>query len=209
MKKLLFLLIMVLPIIANAKDINPKYLKGGVPEENGIITFRKSFSVPGKTYQDVFQAMYTYIQDSIVGKAIEGPRTRIISDGKENGTIVARVEEYMLLKKKRAFSLDRTRFRYQLSTVIKDNKVEMTINQISYYYNEDMDGEKGITFKGEEWISDKEAINKSGTKLYPRSGKFRIKTIDRVENIFKNAMSVFIKEEKVIIRQTGVIEENN
>ena len=89
-----------------------------------------------------------------------------------------------MIFKKKPFSLDRTRFRYQISAEMDGKEVKLKVSQISFYYNEDMAGENGVTYKAEEWISDKEAVNKSGTKLYPRSGKFRIKTIDRVEEIF-------------------------
>ncbi len=205
MKRVFLALAIVLPLFMNAKDVDKKYLAGGVPEENGIITFRKSFTISDKTAEEVYNKMYVYIQDSIVGKAIEGMRTRIISDGKEDGIIVARVEEYMLLKKAKFLSVDRTRFRYQISSAIKGNKVEMTISQITYYYNEDMEGERGIPYKAEEWISDKYALNKKGTKLYPRSGKFRIKTIDRVDNIFKNAIDMFVEEERIVIKKSKVI----
>jgi colicin import membrane protein len=84
-------------------------------------------------------------------------------------------------------NLDRTRFRYLLSATVKGQKVSLVLTQISYYYNEDMDGNNGIHYKAEEWISDKEAVNKKGTALYPRSGKFRRKTVDRVEAIFQGA----------------------
>mgnify|MGYP003327217370 CR=1 FL=1 len=122
--------------------------------------------------------------------AIQDLRTRMLSEGKEDGTIVAKIEEYMVFKKKPLY-LDRTRFRYQVNIQTKGSDVSMEISQISYYYNEEIDGTKGIDYRAEEWISDKEALNKSGKKLYPRSGKFRIKTIDRVEEIFNEAMNVF------------------
>jgi hypothetical protein len=96
----------------------------------------------------------------------------------------------MLFKKKPLY-LDRTRIRYQINISTGNGAVKMTISQISYYYSEDMDGTGGITYKAEEWITDKEAINKAGTKLYPRSGKFRKKTIDRMEAIFEGAMDAF------------------
>ena len=54
-----------------------------------------------------------------------------------------------------------------------------------------MEGNNGMIFKAEEWISDKEALNKDKTKLYPKSGKFRRKTVDRVEEIFDAAMDAF------------------
>ena len=41
----------------------------------------------------------------------------------------------------------------------------------------------------EEWITDKNAVNKKGTRLLPMSAKFRRATIDRVKEIF-----AFIKQ---------------
>ena len=43
----------------------------------------------------------------------------------------------------------------------------------------------GMQVKAEEWITDKYALNKKGTKLSRISGKFRRKTIDRKDNIFQ------------------------
>lgn len=188
MKKILFALLLCLPLlsIAKGKGDDSKYLLGAVPEVNGVVTFQKTISVAGKSQAQVYQAINNYMQNAILGNAIEGLRTRVISDGKQDGNIVVKAEEYMIFKKK-ALNLDRTRFRYQLSANTTEGKCELTLNQVSYYYNEDMNGENGVTFKGEEWITDKEAVNKKGTALYPRSGKFRRKTIDRVEEIFAGA----------------------
>ena len=83
----------------------------------------------------------------------------------------------------------------------------MAVTQISYYYREDMEGQNGVSYKAEEWISDKEAINKAGTKLYPISGKFRKKTIDRVDSIFKQAREEFEKEVRKVNQATEVINE--
>lgn len=188
MKKIILALMLCMPLFLSAKEKkdDSKYLRGGVPEVNGIITFQKSISAPGKSQAQVFEAINGYLQNTIMANAIEGLRTRIISDGKADGNIVLRAEEYMVFKKK-PLNLDRTRFRYQISANTADGKCELVLNQIGYYYNEDMNGEHGVTYKGEEWITDKEAINKSGNGLYPQSGKFRRMTIDRVEEIFAGA----------------------
>lgn len=186
MKRILLAILFSLPMMAFAKGDDTKYLLGAVPEVDGIITFQTTINAPGKSQTQVYQAISSYIQKELVGNAIEGLRTRIISDGKEDGTIVARIEEYMIFKKK-ALNLDRTRFRYQLTAKTSNGKADLVLTQVSYYYNEDMNGENGVTYKGEEWISDKEAVNKKGTALYPRSGKFRRKTVDRVEAIFQGA----------------------
>ena len=81
---------------------------------------------------------------------------------------------------------------------MKGQKVSLVLTQISYYYNEDMDGKNGVLYKAEEWITDKEAVNKAGTKLYPRSGKFRRFTVDRVEEIFGGFMDSFSTKKGVV-----------
>ena len=186
MKRILFAFFLCLPMLTFAKGDDTKYLLGAVPEVDGIITFQTSFNAPGKSQAQVYQAISRYIQNELIGNGVEGLRTRTISDGKEDGIIVARIEEYMVFKKK-ALNFDRTRFRYQLTAKTSEGKAELVLTQVSYYYNEDMNGENGVTYKAEEWISDKEAVNKKGTALYPKSAKFRRKTVDRVEEIFVGA----------------------
>lgn len=199
MKKFIFAFMLILPMLATAKKpVDAKYLKGCVPEENGVIVFRKSFSIPSMTTEKIYSILNNYINKSVIEPAIQGKRTRILSDGKEDGLIVARVEEYMTFTHV-FLNLDRTRFIYQLQAQVEDNKVKMAISQISYYYNEDSEGNNGINYKAEEWISDAEAINKKGTRLYPRSGKFRIKTINRVEDIFQKCMDAFEEGRKNVV----------
>lgn len=201
MNKLLLAILLMLPLLTTAKNpVSEKYLKGGVPEENGVIVFRKSFSVPNMSSEKIYSTLYNYINKSVIEPAIHEKRTRLLSDGKEDGLIVARVEEYMTFSHV-FLNLDRTRFIYQLQAKIEDKKINLSISQISYYYNEDREGNDGITYKAEEWISDAEAINKKGTKLYPRSGKFRIKTIDRVEEIFENCMNSFEEGRKNVVEE--------
>lgn len=207
MKKILLALFALLSITAGAKsDVDSKYLAGAVPEENGMVVFRKSFRVPGKSQQDVLAGVKDFVVNDLVGKGIEGLRTRVISDGREGGLVVARVEEWMVFKNKPLY-LDRTRFRYQLSAKVTGDKVEMEISQISYYYAEQTDGTNGESYKAEEWITDQAAIAKSGKKLYPRSGKFRKKTIDRAEEIFALAIDKFEVKRTVEVRSGVVVTE--
>ena len=203
-KSILFAALLCLPLclMAGKRDYlkDPKYLLGAVPEVDGVVTFQKNFSVTDKSEQQIYDILHAYISNSIIANAIHDkmqPYTRIISEEKENGTIVARVEEYMTFTHV-FLNLDRTRFRYLLSAEVKGKKVSLVITQISYYYNEDMDGKNGVPYRAEEWITDKLAVNKKGTKLYPRSGKFRRKTVDRVEEIFKDIMDTFSTKQGVI-----------
>ena len=188
MKKILFVLLCLPAIIASAANENPKYLRGAVPERDGIVTFTQTFSVPGKNQADIYPVVKTYIQQ-LVTNARQDLRTRIVSD--QDNTIVANVEEIMTFKKK-FLNWDHCFFRYLISAqCTPDSKVTLTITKISYQYQFDNEGNGGENFKAEEWISDAAAVNKAGTKLYPRCGKFRRKTIDRVEEIFTGARDAF------------------
>ena len=203
--RILFAALLCLPLclMAHKDDKNPKYLLGAVPEVDGIVTFQKNFSVTDKSEQQIYDVLLAHINNPLISDAIHDksvPYTRIISEEKGEGTIVARIEEYMTFKRIPIISLDRTRFRYMLSAEVKGQKVSLTITQISYYYNEDMDGKNGVNYRAEEWITDKEAVNKKGTKLYPKSGKFRRLTVDRVEAIFAGFMDAFATKK-------GVVEE--
>jgi len=190
MKKIIWFLFAALPLMASAKNVvDAKYLVGGIPEKNGVVTFSKSFTVENKTKGEIMSTLVSYI-NGLTGKAIESQRTRMISDGSDGNAVVAKVEEYMIFTKK-ALNFDRTRFRYQISAAVEGNTVNVTLSQVSYYYNEDMEGNNGITYKAEEWITDKAALNAKGTKLLPRSKKFRIKTIDRVDEIYESLLDAF------------------
>ena len=182
MKKIALMLLAVcltMGVCAKEKKDDSKYLVGAVKTENGLITFSKTFTIKGMTEEQLKPLVLGYIKTTLVGGGIEGPRTRLVSDGKEDGLMVARVEEWMVFKKKFAY-LDAARFRYTVTASVKGSTVSMKINQISYLYDEKIDDENGL--------------NKTKTKLHVGSGKFRRKTCDRAEQIFNKMMDFFEQE---------------
>ena len=196
MKKIALMLLAVcltMGVCAKEKKDDSKYLVGAVKTENGLITFSKTFTIKGMTEEQLKPLVLGYIKTTLVGGGIEGPRTRLVSDGKEDGLMVARVEEWMVFKKKFAY-LDAARFRYTVTASVKGSTVSMKINQISYLYDEKIDdenrptGEEGITYVAEEWIDDENGLNKTKTKLHGR------KTCDRAEQIFNKMMDFFEQE---------------
>lgn len=204
MKKIILILLLLMPVMVMAQKVKedknaPKYLKGAVPVENGIVTFKKTFRVPGQTDAQLYENMLFYVKDNLVVKGIEDAWTRMLSDGEKDGVIAARVEEWMVFSKK-FLSLDQARFRYQINVTTGQGAVNITLTQVSYLYGEEWhenkpSGTGGEIYHAEEWITDEHALNKKGTKVLSGSGKFRRKTIDRVNEIFENAMDMF--EEKV------------
>ena len=216
MKKIILILLLLMPVMAMAQKVKedknaPKYLKGAVPVENGIVTFKKSFRVPGQSDAQLYENMMFYVKDNLVVKGIEDAWTRMLSEGKEDGVIAARVEEWMVFSKK-FLSLDQTRLRYQINVTTGQGKVNITVTQISYLYGEEWEenkptGKGGEIYRAEEWITDEHALNKKGTKVLSGSGKFRRKTIDRMNEIFENAMDMFeekVKEEMTKQQETKV-----
>lgn len=189
MKKFL-LLLCCLPMLALAKDIDDsKYLTGAVPEVNGQVMFQQTFAVKDKNQQQIYDVMKNYIT-ALTRSDNQLPRTKMVMEDAQTGTVVARLEEWMVFKKK-PLSLDRTRFRYMLTAKCSDGKCHMELTQIVFYYEEDMEGNNGKTYRAEEWINDANALNKAKTKLIWGSAKFRRKTVDRVEEVFAGARNAF------------------
>jgi colicin import membrane protein len=56
------------------------------------------------------------------------------------------------------------------------------MTRIYYLYDEERNA---TTYQAEEWITDRWGLNKKQNKLARVSGKFRRKTIDRKDYIFK------------------------
>ena len=99
MKRILFFLLLGVCLGLKAADRDDsKYLAGAVPEVNGVVTFEKQFKVPGQTDDQIRNTLMTYVKESLVKNAIEGLRTRVISDGTTGEPICARIEEMMVFK---------------------------------------------------------------------------------------------------------------
>ena len=201
MKKILIVILAALVLIPatleakKAKKDYSMYLTGAVPEKDGRVVFSKTFKIPGKSEADLKKEMMVFVKDSLVGRGIQDPWNRMLTDETCDTLICARVEEWMVFVRKFLY-LDQTRFRYQINVRVNNNSINMEICQISYLYGEEWvenkpTGNGGEIYRAEDWITDKNALNKKGTKMLPQSGKFRRKTVDRCSQIFNMAMDMF------------------
>jgi colicin import membrane protein len=96
-----------------------------------------------------------------------------------NHYIAVGINEYIVFKST-ALVLDRSQMIFSLAIQCTDTAATVTMNNITYYYDEERQPQK---YTAEEWITDRTALNKKGTKLLPLCGKFRVKTIDAFEDI--------------------------
>lgn len=183
MKKIILLLLICfsLPTFAQTPD---QYLKGAVPIIDGKVTFSKEMNVSSLNQEQIYNTLQKWAESKF--KPNEKLNPRILYTNILEGTIAISGEEYMVFAST-PLSLDRSRIYYQIRIDCKPENCKAIITRIHYWYNEGRDG--GEKFCAEEWITDKISLNKAGTKLYAKSGKFRIKTIDLKNDLFKEMQS--------------------
>ena len=203
MKKLLIAILALAPLTMWAQDNtwelpeeeqqeevqekeNPdqKYLRGAVPEIDGKVVFSKTIEAPGKSAAEIYAILLPYME-KMTHEKNQIHSLLLVTDDKKH-EIGGSYEEWLVFKRS-AIQLDQTRFSYVLEAKCHRGKVDVTLSRIRYLYEENRTPQH---LKAEEWITDKEAVNKKNTKLYPITGKFRRKTIDRKDFIFNKFESL-------------------
>ncbi|MDR1120910.1 MAG: DUF4468 domain-containing protein [Dysgonamonadaceae bacterium] len=180
MKKCFYLLSVCVIFAATVQaQVDKKYLSGAVPEVNGKVVFSKLFELPGVQQPEVYKRALAWAEANYDKKG----NRQLLYAGEEDFIISCRGNDEIIFHS-RAFSLDKTDILYQLNIYSKDDSCQVEIKSIHYKYPGAAPDEFDV-YKAETWITDKEAIRKK-TKLYKINGKFRIKTIDLVEDIFNS-----------------------
>lgn len=181
---LLFIaLLLALPLSAQQSE-DEKYLAGAVPvNEAGFVEFKKTYTVRNKSKGEIYHSLKEYTQREIVGGENHLEQARITEADSANGVIAASMEEYLYFKRK-AWTMDRVRFYYQLVFEVTDSMYTVTMRNLHYLYD---DVPSPQDYRAENWITDEAALNKAGTKLTRVAGKFRRFTIDRKDEIFLGA----------------------
>ena len=161
-----------------------KYLKGAVTEVDGKVVFSKTIDASGKTADQVFDIVKAYLE-KMTGEKNQ-VSARIVIDNKEKHELGATFNEWLVFKST-AIMLDQTRMLYVIKATCSDGKANIEMANIRYIYDEERQPQH---YTAEEWITDKEALNKKGTRLLPVSAKFRRKTIDRKDFLFNKFESL-------------------
>lgn len=173
MKKIAALLLCcAFGIAAMAQSVtDPKYGKGAVKEVNGIVTFQKSLDVQGNS--DAYESVLTWAKGRFNPPTVK--TAKIARESKDDKAFTF-ISNEMLVFKLTDFFSDESEISYTFRVSVEGNSVKVTMSDIAYRYD-------GRSFKAEDWISDKESINKKGTKFISTTKKFRIKTIDLYEDL--------------------------
>ena len=161
--------------------VNPdeKYLAGAVPMVDGRVTFSTVIDAPGKSASQIYTTVKNYMERlTRLPNQLEHSVIAIADSAKSY--ICGNYQEWLVFKSN-ALVLDRTRFYYTLIANCYDGRLEVKMTRIYYLYEEERDPQ---TYKAEEWIDDKNALNKKKNKLLRGSAKFRRKTVDRKDYLF-------------------------
>ena len=201
MKRIIIAILTLMPLFATAQDNtwerieveeqpkdNPdaKYLlPDAVPEVDRKVVFHTTINAEGKSADEIYDILLKQLTKMTTEPNQISNSTVALQD-RENHELAAVFHEWLVFKSG-ALALDRTQFNYQIHVSITDAKADVSMMRISYDYDLER---KGGHYKAEEWITDKYAVNKKHTKLYPISAKFRRKTIDRKDFIFNKFNSL-------------------
>ncbi len=192
MKHLIFTLLAVcsLTVFAQKNQDMTKYLAGAVPVKEGMVVFDKTYEVPNKSKAEIYSLLKNYTEEKVVKGEMALTQARVQQVDSLQGLIVAAVEEYMYFKRT-ALSTDGTRLYYQLIFQVEDGKFNAEMRRIRYIYDltdtPSTEANPDVCFSAEDWITDKEALNRKQTKLLKMPGKFRRFTIDRKNELFSGA----------------------
>ena len=189
MKKALLTMVgLLITLFAFAKDNyeqNPKYGRGAVPEdENGNVYFTQTVKIPENISEDI---CYEILMNWAKGRFAQpyAQAGRILNEDSNTRRFIFHVDQMIVLNNK-ALVADESKISYNFSVAVKDGQFTMTMTDIKYRYEEGREG-GGKAFPAEDWITDKEAYNRAGTKFLRSTGKFRVKTIDLKELLFQKA----------------------
>lgn len=196
MKQILIAMLMLMPLLATAQDNtwerieqepvqkeNPdaKYLEpNAVPEVDGKVCFETTIKAPGKSADDIFRILHQQLE-KMVQEPNQIANSAVVVNDPQAHKVGAVFHEWLVFKNV-ALSFDRTQLNFQLLVTCKNGEAYVKMWGITYDYDLERNPQH---YTAEEWITDKYAVNKKHTKLYPISGKFRRKTIDRKDFIFK------------------------
>ena len=162
----------------------PKYMEGAVPLIDGKVNFTTEMSTGTMSKEVIYETLLNWANNRF--QPTDKFKARILYNNAEEGTIAANGDEHIVFSST-ALALDRTRINYQLFFFCEEGKCKISMTRIRYHYQEERDG--GEKYNAEEWITDEFCLNKTKTKLYPISGKFRRKTIDLKDELFKEIQS--------------------
>lgn len=170
------------PVPQDVKEYKyANYLGDVVPVVDGQVVWERTFTNDANVEAN-YEAMLAYLNE-LTHEENQTEQSMVALVNKAEHSIACRMEEWLTFSSS-LISLDRTKMNYTLAVFCADGSVRVKAFRIHYIYPQQH--HKDELYLAEEWITDEYAVNKKHTRLLPHSGKFRRKTVDRMEELMKN-----------------------
>ncbi len=162
----------------NMLDYSDKrYLAGAIPMENGKVVFYRQLDITGITTQTAMELTQEWAKVTL---AANGYNSKVYDIDNNAGTLIMNIDGDLIFKSS-AFQLDKATIALILDIKFNNNRCMLTFKNIRYLYAINPNNENRDVIMADNWITDKEALNKAGTKMYAMNGKFRIRTVQLID----------------------------
>jgi len=168
---------LMMPALLSAQEDITRYQAGAIPVVDGKVVFEKEVTVPGLTQNQLYDKLLTWAEERF-----NTDKNRVAYADKEKGDIAIMGVERLVFSST-ALSLDTSEMSYRIIINCEGNVCHIRMTNMSYSYNVSYQREPE-RYLAEEIITDKYALTKKNqlNRLY---GKFRRKTIDFLDSLFK------------------------
>jgi hypothetical protein len=198
MMRTILLLLCLAPLGVRAQEM-ARYLEGAVPVKEGRVVFTRVVEAPGLPAGEIFARAGTLAGERF--KNEDGKEGAVVYVNEDEGVVICRGREYIEFKRS-ALVLDRALIEYQATYACREGACELEVTRVRYFYGE----EKKTRYLAEEWITDEYAYNKKRNTLSRGSDKFRIKTIDLVDELEKGLSQALLHDQRPLTRVLPVEE---
>ena len=185
MKKIFLSIIALFSIslLAQEEEIDmSKYLVGAIIEKDGKVYFERSIKAPTLSSNHIYKTAYLWLEDHLDDEGVKNPQ--IFESDDPSNAWMASMPEHFLVFKKTMISVDRTFIKYRIRLTASDENLKMELWDITYEYYPGA-AKEPERYPAEKCITDEYALDKTKTKLNRLTSKFRIKTIDMVDEYTK------------------------
>ena len=165
------------PVIEEKSETDIRYMAGAVPEVNGKVVLTRTVEVPaGLTQQEVMNRVDAWLIRCTKDERMHyNQRLPKAADNELQHSY-----SMELTFSKSFLAHDFAELAYVLAVRYEGGQLIMEMSHINYKYNEN---NKLNKYTAEEMIVDKYALNKKKTKLIFGFKKFRMKTIDLLDEL--------------------------
>ena len=165
------------PVIEEKPETDIRYMAGAVPEVNGKVVLTRTIEVPaGLTQQEVMNRVDAWLVRCTKDERMHyNQRLPKAADNELQHSY-----SMELTFSKSFLAHDFAEMAYVLAVRYEGGQLIMEMSHINYKYNEN---NKLNKYTAEEMIVDKYALNKKKTKLIFGFKKFRMKTIDLLDEL--------------------------